>query len=302
MGSKGDTVVEAVDPLEVAQTDVRFNRIDQHTPLGSLTYSGPERNVATMDLSPEQQAILDAQQESDLGLLNMALGRQADFQAGLPNLVADLETDPSDYEMRIDPSQFEGMDRDYYEDAVFDRGSRLLNTQFDREEDRLRQSLANRGLTGTTDELGEAANTELGLFGQGKNEAFQALAQDAVQRAGGEMRADLASQLGLQQGVIGAEQAAMQAAMAGELQQANVAEANRARQFNEMAALLGMQQTSAPNLSNFYTPSQADVSGAYALENQANMQNAQMAANAQQGIMSGLFGLGSSAILGSMLS
>ena len=37
----------------------------------------------------------------------------------------------------------------------------ILNRQFDRDEDILRQSLANRGLTGAgTAELGEAAGTE----------------------------------------------------------------------------------------------------------------------------------------------
>lgn len=265
MGAKGSTTVEAPDPRAIAQTDAEFNRINQYTPLGSLTFSGPNRNIANMTFAPEVQANLDRQLQSDAQLLDLALGRQEGFESGLPDLAAGLDG-VGDF------------DRAGFESAIFDRGSELLNRQFDRQEDRLRQSLANRGLMATDPELGEAAMSELGLFNQNRDEAFQALALDAIQRAGAEGRAQGQFDIGTQ------------------LTDANIREANRARQFNELAALLGLNQVAQPGLNSFFGPAQADVTGAYGLSNQANMHNAQMAQQAQSGLMGGLFGLGSAAL------
>lgn len=265
MGAKGSTTVEAPDPRAIAQTDAEFNRINQYTPLGSLTFSGPNRNIANMTFAPEVQANLDRQLQSDAQLLDLALGRQEGFESGLPDLAAGLDG-------------FDDFDRESFENAIFDRGSALLNRQFDRQEDRLRQSLANRGLMATDPELGEAAMSELGLFNQNRDEAFQALALDAIQRGGAEGRAQGQFDIGTQ------------------LTDANIREANRARQFNELAALLGLNQVAQPGLNSFFGPAQADVTGAYALSNQANMHNAQMAQQAGSGLMGGLFGLGSAAL------
>lgn len=262
MGSKGSTQVQAPDPINAAQWDAYFNRIDQYTPTGNLVFSGPGRNVATMTLSRDQQNILNRQEESDLALLDMALGRQGNLEGNLPDLVSGLEG-------------LDGFDRARYEDAIFDRGSELLNRQFDRQEGRLRQDLANRGLMSFDPELGEAAQTELGLFNQNRDEAFEALALDAVTRGGAESRADLQSNVATQ------------------LTDANLRESNRARQFNELAALLGLNQTAQPGLSSFYGPSQADVMGGFALQNQANIANAQNAQSQRNALMGGLFGLGS---------
>lgn len=65
-----------VDPYEVARADAEFNRIDQYTPYGSLTYSGPNRSTATLNLNPEIQGLLDSQIQSDQNMLAMALQRQ----------------------------------------------------------------------------------------------------------------------------------------------------------------------------------------------------------------------------------
>jgi hypothetical protein len=63
------------DPREIAQTDAEYNRIDQYTPYGSFTYSGPNRNVATLNLSPEVQQLFDSQLGIDRNLLGEALSR-----------------------------------------------------------------------------------------------------------------------------------------------------------------------------------------------------------------------------------
>ena len=52
MSKKGGTQVQAVDPWEVGRADATFNRIDSFTPFGSLTYGGPNRNQANLQLNP----------------------------------------------------------------------------------------------------------------------------------------------------------------------------------------------------------------------------------------------------------
>lgn len=261
----GKGTVEAPDPHAIAQADAYYNRIDQYTPFGSLQFRGPGRNQAVLQLSPDQQRLLDTRETSDQALLDMALGRQEGFGESLPDLVSGLQG-------------LEDFDRARFEDAIFDRGSGLLNRQFDRQEDLLRQDLANRGLMSFDPELGEAAQTELGLFNEARDEAFQNLALDAVTRGGAEQRADIQSQV------------------AQQLTDANLIETNRARQFNELAALLGLQQTAAPGLQSFFGPAQADVTGGFALQNQANIANAQNQSNLLGGLLGGLFDLGAAGI------
>jgi len=275
MGGKGSTTVEAPDPLEIARTDTAFNRIDQFTPTGDLTFSdrpgGPAgaNNVATLNLPPELQQLFDSQTQSDQQLLNLALGRQEGFEGGLPDLIQGLEGDGD-------------FDRGRFEDAIFDRGSTLLNRQFDRQEGRLRQDLSNRGVLGPdpSGEIGEAASTELGLFNQNRDEAFTQLSLQSILAGGQEGRQDEAADIGRQ------------------LTNANIGTSNRATQFNELASLLGLQQVAQPGLANFFTPGQADVTGAFALNNQVNIANANNAQSQRNSMLNGLFSLGAAAIPG----
>ena len=272
MGKKGSTRVEAPDPFEIASADAAFNRIDQFTPTGNLTFTdrpgGPvgASNVATLTLPPEIQALFESQTQSDQQLLNLALGRQEGFEAGLPDLVTGLS------------STLEDFDRGGIESALFDRGSNLLNRQFDREEDSLRQSLANRGLTGTSDELGEAATTEFGLFRSGKADAFENLALSSILAGGAEQDRLLNAATGI------------------DLNNAGIVRGNRATQFNELASLLGLQQVAQPGLANFFAPANADVTGAFGLQNQANIANARNATSQRNALFGGLSELGSAAI------
>ena len=254
MGKKDP--VQPPDPLQVAQTDAAFNRIDQFTPTGNLTFSDRpggqgSNNVATLTLPPEIQSLFDSQTQSDQQLLNLALGRQEGFESGLPGLIPGLDTGAGEVK-----------------DAFFDQGSELLNRQFDRDEDRLRQSLANRGLTGAgTTELGEAPTTELGVFGERKNQAFSDLANEAVQRGIGTQLTD-----------------------------ANIRQSNRATQFNELASLLGLQQVAQPGLNNFFTPGRTDTAAGFALNQQGQIANANASSAITSDILQGLFGLGSAKI------
>ena len=60
-GSDDANQVPAVDPNEVIRRQVQVNRVNQITPFGSLTFSGADRNQLDFSLSPQFQALLNAQ-------------------------------------------------------------------------------------------------------------------------------------------------------------------------------------------------------------------------------------------------
>lgn len=281
MGSKRQPAPPpAPDPFEIARAEAQFNRLDQFTPFGSLTFSGPNRNVANLTLSPELQQLLSGQIGTDIGLSQLAqsalpgIGQLVSSPistAGLPQL--SLPQLPNNL-----PENVEAFRGDV-ERAFFDRTSGLLNEQFARDEERLRQTLANQGLQSG----GEAFGAEFGEFNRRRGETFENLARDAVLFGGQEASRALADQLGLtgmraqiaQQGLSNA--AAIRSQLLGEQQ------ALRGGQFNELASLLGLQQTSIPGLQNFFAPAQVGVGDAFAL-NQAAQMNAfnQRSASARQ--------------------
>jgi hypothetical protein len=250
MGSKRQpTPPPAPDPRQIAQTDAEFNRIDQNTPFGSLTFSGPNRNQANLTLSPELQQLFSGQIGTDIGLSQ--LGQQA-----LPG---------------------------------------LLNEQFGRDEDRLRQTLANQGLQSG----GAAFGQEFGDFNRRRGDAFGNLARDSVLYGGQEASRALSDQLGITnlQNQFAQQQLQNAAGIRGQMFGEN--QAMRGGQFNELASLLGLQQTQIPGLNNFFAPAQAGVGDAFAL-NQASQQNSfnQRSATARQakGEMGDLLGVGASLI------
>lgn len=257
----------APDPRQIAQTDVEFNRIDQNTPFGSLTFSGPNRNTANLSLSPELQQLFSGQVGTDIGLNQ--LGQQALpgigqlvqnplSTAGLPQLNIPNAPSLPDYNAY----------RNDAERAFFDRSAGLLNEQFGREEDRLRQTLANQGLQSG----GQAFGNEFGDFNRRRGETYSNLARDAVMFGGQEASRSLADQLGITnlQNQFAQQQLQNAAGIRGQMFGEN--QAMRGGQFNELASLLGLQQTQIPGLNNFFAPAQAGVGDAFAL-NQASQNN-----------------------------
>lgn len=259
------------DPRAIAQTDVEFNRIDQTTPFGTLRYSGPNRNQATLEFTPEIQNLLDLQTQSDTNLLNSAVGAQGNIDElmqnplnaeGLPEIQA-----PNFSGLPQLPQDFEPY-RAASERAFFDRSAGLLNEQFGRQEDSLRQTLANQGLQSG----GEAFGREFGDFNQRRGETFSNLARDAVLFGGQEASRTLGEQMGLRQQGIGEAQQGLQNNAAIRSQLLGERGSLRSNQFNELASLLGLQQVQAPGLNNFFSPGQAGVTDAYGL-NQASQMN-----------------------------
>lgn len=271
MGSKGQ--VEPVDPYEVGRADAMFNRIDQYTPYGQLEFSGPERNRAHMTLSPQVAEILQKQLRSDTDVLDLAGGRMEGFEQGLPELVSELGIDINDPASELN--------REKIERAMFDRGSGLLEEYYGRARDDLTQSLANRGLQGAgTPEITEGAFNEYDVLAENERDAVERLALDSVLAGGSEQDRMLNAQMGTT------------------LTDANLRDSNRSRQFNELAALLGLQQVAQPGLSNFFAPGDADVVSGFAMQNQGNMANAANATSTRNALLGGLSRLGSAAIMG----
>lgn len=258
----------APDPRQIAQTEAEFNRLDQYTPFGSLTFSGPNRNQANLSLSPELQQLFGQQVGTDLALGGLtqqaipglsSLVNQPFSPQGLPAL--DIPNAPS----LPDYNAF----RSDIERAYFDRSRGLLDEQFGREEDRLRQTLANQGLQSG----GEAFDTEFGNFNRRRGDTYSNLAQDAVLYGGQEASRALADQLGITglQNQFAQQQLQNAAGIRGQM--FGEQSATRSGNFNELASLLGLPQTTGiPGLQNFFAPSQTGVGDAYAL-NQASVNN-----------------------------
>lgn len=247
----------APDPRQIAQVEAEYNRINQFTPFGSLTFSGPNRNTANLSLSPELQQLFSGQVGTDIGLNQLA-------QQALPG-IGQLVNQPMSTE-GLPALNYEPFRADI-EKAFYDRSAGLLNEQFARDEDRLRQTLANQGLQSG----GEAFANEFGDFNRRRGETYSNLARDAVLFGGQEASRALADTAGIRGQLFGEQQAI------------------RGGQFNELASLLGLQQTPIPGLQNFFAPSQVGVGDAFAL-NQAAQQNAYNQRSASARAAKGEFG------------
>lgn len=156
---------------ETAWYNAMLQNINQVTPYGNLTYeqSGTVDNpkwTSTISLSPEQQAILDKQQSSDLALANMGADQLARIQSAVssPYSFGGLGDAPS--AQSVDQLSQQG------QDALMAR----LNPQFGYDEEALRTRLINQGIG----QGSEAYRREMESFNQAKNDArTQAVLQGA---------------------------------------------------------------------------------------------------------------------------
>lgn len=141
----------AAGNLEAARTATAANRVNQYTPYGSLEYSiNPESQwdiygnptwSATQKLSPEQQQLLDIQNQTSLGLGNMA-------QTGL-GYVEDMLQSPFDTsklaQTGINPGE-----------TMQDSVMRRLQPQIEQGKEALQAQLANQGVVPGTEAYNRA--------------------------------------------------------------------------------------------------------------------------------------------------
>lgn len=215
------------------------------------------------------------------------------------------------------------------QDAAYGQATSRLDPRFSQSQQAMETKLANQGLSQNSD----AYRTAQQNFDMSKNDAYSQAQQAAV--AQGNTAADQLFGQSLQQGqfansAAGQEYAQNQGAAAfgnaaqnqqfGQNQSAdqlalqNAQFQNTARQqglqerayiqnqpINQFTGLLGLGQVGTPT-GVTYSPTQVantDVLGAYALNQQGQIANAQAKAAASGGLMNGLMGLGSAAIMAS---
>lgn len=265
----------APDPNQTAAAQSFYNTFNQNTPYGSLNFSAPPTGAGgaptgygtmNLNLSPEIRSILDSQLGVSQNTLSNALMRQGQ-----------LNNNPLDFSgLPSSAYQVQGADPSQSQDAVFQRARGLLDPVFKEQEAGLRQSLADRGLPSDSEIFGN----EFRRFDTSRNQAYENAAFDAV-GAGNQYQAQMFGQ-GLAQ-----NQAQNQARESGINEQLT----GRNNQFNELAALLGMQQVAPTQLNQFYSPPAAG--NAYAQQVNSNYQG-ELAQ--QQGAMGGMFGLGAAAL------
>lgn len=147
----------APDPTALAQQQAQFNRVDQFTPYGNLTYSGPNRSTATMSFSPEMQGIHDARMGVSRELLANALTK-----------AGNLPTSPIGRDFSADAA--------HVEQATFDRARGLLDPVFATERRRLEQQMFDQGLPMGS----EAFGSEFDRFDTRQDEAYLKAALDSV--------------------------------------------------------------------------------------------------------------------------
>lgn len=223
----------------------RVNQVDQYTPYGEIIMSGdPANGTQRIDqtLSPELQKIFDLQTA-----IAGDLGGQA--QTSLQN-----------------PFEFDASaNREKVEDAYFNRATRLLEPQFERQRRREETRLVNQGLPEGSEAFNDSYYDQL-LRGQ--SETMANLADQAVLQGGNE-----------QNRLYGLESA------------------ERIRPINELAAVLtGSQAIQSPQqmFTPTYQQAPANVQGAIGQQYQGQMNAFNNANQNYQAGIGGLFGLGGS--------
>jgi len=134
----GAAQATAAGNVEAARAATAANRINQVTPYGSLTYSqsgtdpyGNPTYTATQALSPQQQQLLDYQNQTSMGLGRLA-GQGLGYVENMLNTPFNTAALPT---TGFNPSQS-------YQEAYMQR----LNPQIQQTRDALQQQLANKGI------------------------------------------------------------------------------------------------------------------------------------------------------------
>lgn len=264
-----------------AREQQRLNMISTTGPSGSVNYvadpSAPGGYRQVTSLSPGEQSNYDAQTgvygsalntaQQQIGRVNEALGQGLNTQ-GLPELQG-----------------FNGNDfnRQRYEDEAYSAATRRLDPQWNQMEDRQDARLAAQGLGDNS----EATQNLRQNFARDKNDAYGQAQQNARLYGGQEQSQAIANQL---QGSTFNNQARTQ----GLQERAYV----QNQPLQQLQALLGTGNVTTPTGVG-YTPTsvgQTDVLGANALSLNQQNANANRAAQAQSGLLGGLFQLGSAGI------
>lgn len=260
-----------------------FNNPSVFTPFGSSEFEffgfDPSRPIGldnqprvrqNINLNENLQGALDEQQQLQLGLSQLAnqIGGQAGGILGQPLDFSGLQGLPNE-------EQF-GAERQKRADEIFNRLTFRASDRFGRQEDALRQRLANQGIS----ENSEAFNRAIARFNEGRNDAFGRAGLDAEQQS-------LADTLGLFNKNLTARR-----------QGINELLTQRQNPLQEIGNLLSLSRVNVPQFPGFnaFAQQAPNVLGAHQLSlGQGNAQAQQGAQNAS------FFNQGLGGILGGAL-
>ena len=253
MAKKAPTPPPVPDPAALVAAQARANRISQFTPQGNLLYGtvgddggfafdpGASTHATMVTETPFQRDFRARQEAIGRMLADRALDRARGLEAG--------RLDAAGLPEAFDAEELDAL-RGRAEQAAYRRALDLLEPEIERRENRLRQSLANRGLPIAPDSAG---GDEYSRFLDAGHRARRDAAHAAVAHGGAE-----------------ADRAFDRAAAARDRAFAERA-ALRRQQFNELAALLGGQQIAPVGLPSFAPAARVDVLGANALAQRAGL-------------------------------
>ena len=154
----GAAVATAQGNADAARIAAKANRVSQYTPYGNLVYTSgingdPDQWRADVQLSPQQQELLNRQNETSVGLAGLQ-GKGLEYVSNMLDQPFDTGKLPGE---QINAGQTA-------QEAIMSR----LNPQFAQNEEMLRTRLANQGIAPGT----EAWNNEFRTFQQGRNDAY----------------------------------------------------------------------------------------------------------------------------------
>lgn len=305
MAKKGGDAPAPPDAGALAQQQAQANRITQYTPQGTMQFGSVGSNgqfVPGTGGAASQLTESPFNQRYRMGMEDLALTAQNSAAPRMQNLpLAPIDTTQfPDRKFNLDFSNVNAVpssndfsaDAERVEKSTFDRAMGLLNPQFEQQQRKLDTRLVNSGLPTNS----EAYGTSMGNFQRGRDDTISRLAMDAV-GAGRQEQSRL-----FNQALTG-----RQAQLGDQLADANLQNTQRAAAINEqqslrtgelgeLAAMLGLQPVQPVSAQAFHAPSPVDVVGPANLAYQGQMANWQNQQRQQQGLYSGLFGLGSAAI------
>lgn len=305
MAGKGGGSVPQVNPQQLIQQQTEANRFNQYGPSGNMIWGEVGGNgqfnpntgqaAAQVQESPFQSWYRQGGEDIAGSLLSQAAPRIQNLPLGpidttqLPGLMGNIDWNKIGGVPTSD--KFQDM-ANQLTDSTFNAGYQRLLPEIQRQEGRLTQQLANKGLPMGQEAWGDAWNWQ----DRSTNEAISKLALDSV----GAGRQEQSRLFGLD--LTGRNQQ-LQDQLTG-IGTSNTARAQglqeqqglRSQELGELASMLGLQGVSPVGFQSFFSPSNIDVTGPYQLSQNAALANNQLAQQNQMGMMSGLFGLGSAAL------
>lgn len=276
--------------LQTANSNAELNRVNTSTPWGSLNYStdgtnadGTPKYSSALTLSPSEQQKFDLAQQGNIALGNTAQGMLGNVKdsysqpfslGGAPALQSSVQQDGGTTANAIKQAQ----------DAAYKSQTQYLDPEYARAQPALENKLANQGITDTGS---EAYKNAMNNFNEGKNQAYGA-ARNSATAAGMQEQNTLFGQ--------GATNANINNSARNQYLAQLIAQRNQP--LNEYNALMTGNQVSQPVFPGTPSVNMAgtDVGGItnQGYQNQLGAYNAAQAGS--NNMMSGLFGLGGSAI------